>query len=155
MALAISLVALLLALIAAVTGWVALGRSRRARDQYRRIAGSDRDVVDVLLDRVTAIDANAKAVERLAALVEVTRDDVAHSLRHVAVVRYDAFRDVGGRRSFSAALLDDGGDGLVLTTLCGRTDSQTISKGVKGGAAVGLTTEETEAVRRAMGVDDR
>ena len=37
------------------------------------------------------------------------------ALRHVAVVRYDAFGDMGGRLSFSAALLDDSGDGLVLT----------------------------------------
>lgn len=151
----IAVLALAVAVSAFVMGFVALSRGRQARDRYRRISGTDRDVVDVLLDRVTAIDANTSAIGRLAALVEATRDDVAHSLRHVAVVRYDAFRDVGGRRSFSAALLDDSGDGVVLTTLCGRTDSQTIAKGVTGGTAGGLTDEETEAVRRAMGVDTR
>ena len=38
------------------------------------------------------------------------RHDIAQALRHVAVVRYDAFGDMGGRLSFSAALVDDGRD---------------------------------------------
>ena len=54
-------------------------------------------------------------VERQQAELERLRSDVAASLRHVAVVRFDAFGDMGGRLSFSAALLDDAGDGLVLT----------------------------------------
>jgi hypothetical protein len=31
----------------------------------------------------------------------------------VAVVRHDAFADMGGRLSFSCAVVDDAGDGLV------------------------------------------
>ena len=63
------------------------------------------------------------------------RVDLADALRHVAVVRYDAFGDMGGRMSFSAALLDDAGDGLVLTSINGRTETRTYAKGVKGGAS--------------------
>ena len=33
-----------------------------------------------------------------------------------ALLRYDAFEDVGGRLSFSCALLDDHGTGVVLTS---------------------------------------
>ena len=136
--------------MALIVAFRALGRSRRAERRYRAIGGSDKDVVDVLLDRVSAIDANAKAIDQLAQLVSNTRDEVAHSIRHLAVIRYDAFRDMGGRRSFSAALLDDTGDGLVLTNLCGRTESQTIAKGVTAGTGTGLSPEEQDAVKFAM-----
>lgn len=149
-ALAIAAAACGLAIIALIVAVMALRRSRRAERRYRAIVGSDRDVVDVLLDRVGAIDANAKAVEELARLLAVTRDDLAHSIRHLAVIRYDAFRDIGGRRSFSAALLDDTGDGLVLTNLSGRTESQTIAKGVTGGTGIGLSPEEQDAIKFAM-----
>ena len=37
------------------------------------------------------------------------RSDLEQALRHVAVVRYDAFGDMGGRLSFSAAVVDDRG----------------------------------------------
>ena len=59
------------------------------------------------------------------------RADLSDALRHVAVVRYDAFGDMGGRLSFSAALLDDAGDGLVLTSINGRSETRTYAKGVK------------------------
>lgn len=149
-ALIVAVVALVVAVAAICAAVVALRRSRRAERRYRAIVGSDPDVVDSLLARVAAIDANAAAVERLAGLVTATRDEVAHSIRHVAVIRYDAFRDMGGRRSFSAALLDDSGDGLVITSLCGRTESQTIAKGVTAGTGGGLSPEELDAVKYAL-----
>lgn len=75
------------------------------------------------------------------------RLDVADALRHVAVVRYDAFRDMGGRMSFSAALLDDAGDGLVISAIHGRTETRSYAKGVKGGTSdQQLSPEERQAI---------
>ena len=64
--------------------------------------------------------------------------DLADAIRHVAVVRYDAFGDMGGRLSFSVAMLDDSGDGLVLTSINGRTETRTYAKGVKAGSQRGV-----------------
>lgn len=150
LALVLAAAAAMLASVAALLSVMAWRRQRNDARHYRRISGSDRDVVDVLLDRVSDIDANRVALERLARLVDATREDVAHSIRHLSVIRYDAFRDAGGRRSFSLALLDDQGDGLVLTSLCSRTDSQTIAKGIAHGRTDGLSPEESEAVGYAM-----
>jgi hypothetical protein len=72
------------------------------------------------------------------------------ALRHLAVVRYDAFGDMGGRLSFSAALLDDAGDGLVLTSINGRTETRSYAKGVKAGASDhSLSPEEQQAISYA------
>jgi hypothetical protein len=68
----------------------------------------------------------------------------------VSVVRYDAFGDMGGRLSFSAAMLDDGGDGLVLTAIHGRSETRSYIKGVKGGASeASLSPEELQAISYA------
>lgn len=140
-------------LVAVVAVFIAARAQRTARDagrDYQRIAHADSDVVDVLLDRISGIDAATKTVEQLAELVQATRDDVAHSLRHVAVVRYDAFRDLSGRLSFSVALLDDSGDGMIMTSLHGRSEAQFIAKGVTKGSDEGLSPEEQQAVEYAL-----
>ena len=78
------------------------------------------------------------------------RGDLAQALKHVAVVRYDAFGDMGGRLSFSAALVDDAGDGVVLSSIHARGESRTYAKGVVGGRSdVTLTPEEQQALAAA------
>lgn len=73
-------------------------------------------------------------------------------LRHLAVVRYDAFGDMGGRLSWSLALLDDGGDGVVLTSIHGRSDARTYAKNVAAWSGEQqLSPEEEEAVTLARG----
>jgi hypothetical protein len=78
------------------------------------------------------------------------RADIAQALRHVAVVRYDAFGDMGGRLSFSAAVIDDRGDGLVFSSIHARGESRTYAKGdVGGGSDATLTPEEQQALAAA------
>ena len=75
----------------------------------------------------------------------------AGGLRHVAVVRYDAFGDLAGALSFSAALLDDDGTGLVLSSINGRSETRTYAKGVRDGVGEAtLSPEELEAVEQAL-----
>jgi hypothetical protein len=97
--------------------------------------------------RVVALESHRPAGDAdLAAL----RADLGQALRHVAVVRYDAFRDMGGRLSFSAAVVDDRGDGLVISSIHARGESRTYAKGVVGGASdATLSPEEQQALAAA------
>ena len=97
--------------------------------------------------RLTALEAHRPAGDAdLAAL----RADLGQALRHVAVVRYDAFGDMGGRLSFSAAVVDDRGDGLVISSIHARGESRTYAKGVVGGTSdATLTPEEQQALAAA------
>ena len=73
------------------------------------------------------------------------------SVRRVALLRYDAFEDVGGRLSFSCAMLDDHGTGVVLTSINGRQETRVYAKPVtEGTSAYNLSPEEEEAIRQAM-----
>ncbi len=82
--------------------------------------------------------------------LEALRGDLAQALRHVAVVRYDAFGDMGGRLSFSAAIVDDRGDGVVLSSIHARGESRTYAKGITGGGSdTTLTPEEQQALSAA------
>ena len=128
-----------------------VGRLRRAYDGL--VAGQEGSSFPAAVGRQTS------QVRALRAEVELLRDDLASALesggaaglRHVAVVRYDAFGDLAGALSFSAALLDDRGDGLVLSSINGRSETRTYAKGVRRGAGEApLSPEEQEAVEQAL-----
>lgn len=107
---------------------------------------------------VQAVERQQAASEGLRGDLKRLREDMARErangvggLRHVAVVRYDALSDMGGRLSFSAALLDDAGNGMVLTSINGRTETRTFAKGVRGGASEHtLSPEEQQAIGHAL-----
>jgi hypothetical protein len=82
--------------------------------------------------------------------VHALRTEVSDALRHLAVVRYDAFGDMGGHLSWSLALLDDGGNGVVLTSIHGRSDARTYAKNVSDWSCdQQLSPEEEEAIKFA------
>jgi hypothetical protein len=82
--------------------------------------------------------------------VHALRSEVSDALRHLAVVRYDAFGDMGGHLSWSMALLDDSGNGVVLTSIHGRSDARTYAKNVSDWSCdQQLSPEEEEAIKFA------
>lgn len=73
------------------------------------------------------------------------------AIRDVAVVRYDALEEMAGQLSFSVAMLNAHGDGVVLTSINGRTETRTYAKVVADGRGVHqLSPEEEHAVRSAQ-----
>jgi hypothetical protein len=81
------------------------------------------------------------------------QEQIEGGVRRVALLRYDAFEDVGGRLSFSCALLDDHGNGVVLTSINGRQDTRVYAKPVtRSSSTYNLSLEEEEAIRQAMAV---
>ena len=97
-------------------------------------------------------DLTGAGVEELRGEVEALRIEVGDALRHLAVVRYDAFGDMGGHLSWSLALLDDSGNGMALTSIHGRSDSRTYAKNIREWTCdQQLSPEESEAVAFARG----
>ena len=76
--------------------------------------------------------------------------DTAAAFRHLAVVRYDAFADTGGHLSWSIALADDSGSGVVITSIHGRYDTRTYAKGISDWSSdQPLSPEEETAISSA------
>lgn len=141
--------------VALVTGVVAnlrIGRLRRSLAVLESPDGRPESVLDALQRGTSETQALRAELSRAKADLDLARSELADALRHVAVVRYDAFGDMGGRLSFTAALLDDSGDGLVITSINGRTESRAYAKGVKDGRSdQSLSPEETQAIALALG----
>ena len=88
-------------------------------------------------------------LETLRDEVQILKADAAQAMRHVSVVRYDAFGDMGGHLSWSMALLDDDGHGVLLTSIHGRSDARTYAKSVANWVCDSQTSpEEDEALEQ-------
>jgi len=107
-------------------------------------------LVLLALGRVRAL---GKQVRRLAAAPRGGSAGAGHdtsALRHVGLVRYDAFADMGGRMSFSVAIYDDGGNGLVLSSINGRSETRTYAKPLTDlRSEHPLSPEEEQAIETA------
>ncbi|MGB0099168.1 MAG: DUF4446 family protein [Nocardioides sp.] len=100
--------------------------------------------------RGEGIDALPEDLHGLRQEVAALRAEAADALRHLAVVRYDAFGDMGGHLSWSVALLDDRGHGVVLTSIHGRSEARTYAKSIAGWSCEQqLSPEELEAIEHA------
>jgi Protein of unknown function (DUF4446) len=128
------LLLLVVSVAALAVGLVAL---RRTTVNARRI--SRRNPANVPAD-----------LEGLRGEVQALRVEATEALRHLAVVRYDAFGDMGGHLSWSMALLDDGGNGVVLTSIHGRSEARTYAKNIATWSCEqAMSPEEEEAVKFA------
>lgn len=143
-------VAGLLALVLAVRSALRLRQMRRTLALLQGGDGEE-SFVDAVGRKTRELEGLRTEVIDLTGQLGRVRSDLSDAIRHVAVVRYDAFGDMGGRLSFSVALLDDAGDGLVMSSINGRSETRTYAKGVKAGASeAALSPEEEQAVGFAL-----
>jgi len=145
-------VATLLSVLALI---VALAALALAGERYlrERMPGASRDAATEESDDGSgrSVSRIEGAVRQLAANQKKLAELAQASVRHVGVVRYDAFEDMGGRLSFSAAILDGNGDGLVITSINGRQDTRCYAKQVQNWTSIhNLSDEERQAIREAL-----
>lgn len=129
-------------------------RIRSLRRSYSLLQGDGDQAafVDVVARKTQEVAGLRQDLARQSKTLSSIQDDLADAIRHVAVIRYDALGDLGGRYSFSLALLDDSGDGLVLTSIHGRSETRTYFKGVRAGVSDDpLSPEELRAIAYAQG----
>lgn len=109
-------------------------------------------MLEVLANYTSRIDAFEKVLRKQNKRQEELFAMLGRSARNLGVVRYDAFDDMGGRMSFSAAFLDDHGNGLVITSINARAESRAYAKAISGGTSDhNLSTEEQAAIADALG----
>jgi hypothetical protein len=139
----------LVALAAALLLWSSLRKVRKAQAV---VIGSGRDdLVDFAVSLQTRADDLHRAVDEVAAGLARVDRRVDGALSRAALVRFDAFEDLGGQQSASLALLDASRSGIVLTAIQGRDHARIYVKELdRGRAPVALSPEEQQAIERAM-----
>jgi hypothetical protein len=151
-----SIQAALVGLTAVLFVWViilslAVRRFSRASRRLGAALREDSDVVQLVAKSLDDIERLFGKCDQLASVDRKNRSILSTALTHVGVVRYDAFSDVGGRLSFSAALLTEKGDGIVISSINGREASRVYAKPVEERSSTySLSQEEEQAIAQAV-----
>ena len=126
----------------------------RLNKRYRKMmSGMEGNNIETLL--IGHIDEVRKAINKVDQLDGECRRINAiatASIHQVGVVRFSAFEDTGSDLSFSLALLDGKKNGVVLSSIYGRSESRVYAKPVvEGQSTYYLTDEEKAALEKALG----
>jgi hypothetical protein len=131
------------------------GRLSRLRDRYETIFSGEEDpslgaAVEGLAARISNMNARS---ERLVVRTEQIDRALAHTIQGIGLVRFSAFEDTGGDQSFSLALIDGEGNGMVISALYGRDATRVYAKPVERWTSSRLmTSEEEQALAKARRV---
>jgi hypothetical protein len=79
--------------------------------------------------------------------LELIDSRIKKSIRGYSLIRYDAYEDTGGKQSFASGLIDESGDGFILSVITNRNHVGIYAKPVSRGTSLAsLTPEETSAL---------
>lgn len=77
------------------------------------------------------------------------------AFQKVGIVKYDAFNQMGGKLSFSLALLDENNNGFILNSVHSTDGCYSYTKEIENGVCkISLGEEEEKALNIAMGITD-
>ena len=107
---------------------------------------------DNLIRRVSEIEdlivCNKENMENIEKIFANLND----TFQKVGMVKYDAFHEMGGKLSFSLAMLNKMNDGFIINAMHSREGCYTyIKEIIKGNSVIILSEEEKEALDIAMG----
>ena len=78
--------------------------------------------------------------------------NMEHTFQKIGLIKYDAFQQMGGKLSFSLALLDENNNGFILNSVHSTEGCYTYTKEIKSGeCAISLGDEDQKALDQAIG----
>ena len=126
---------------------------RRLRRAQLAVLGShgERDLVAHAQDLGEQVRNLRDAVQGLDELLSAHRTELDKAFTRRAIVRYDAFRDIGGEQSASIALLDNNASGLVISMIHSRDYARIYVKQLRHSVPDrALSPEEVDVVEAAL-----
>lgn len=147
----IALMALVLVLIIIMI--VNVVQMKKLKKNYRIfMEGKDaKTLEDTLIKRLDQVDTLLAANEENAKNIEKIFQNMKFTFQKVGLVKYDAFHEMGGKLSFSLALLNETNDGFIINAMHSREGCYTYIKEIlDGNSIIVLAEEEQEALDMAM-----
>jgi hypothetical protein len=144
-------VLLLISIIVLIVTTVKLCKLRKRFEKFSqgRNAKSLEEEIGTMFEQNKAIkdqtDKNKRDIKFIYKVLEST-------FQKIGLIRYDAFSQMGGKFSFSLALLNEKNDGFIITSVHANEGCYTYSKEItKGECDTTLGPEEQQALDKAMG----
>ena len=106
---------------------------------------------ETLVTRLSQVDKLISANEANEKNIRKMFDNMKFTFQKVGLVKYDAFNEMGGKLSFSLAMLNEHNDGYIINAMHSREGCYTyIKEIIDGNSIIALSEEEKEALEMAM-----
>lgn len=113
---------------------------------------SQKDLISALNRFISQTETNSDAIKELSERLDQNIEDGKEHFQRLGFVRYNPFTDTGGDQSFSLCLLDEKGDGIVISSLHSRENTRLYSKQISSGQVENqvLSKEEQQVIKQAL-----
>src|SRR3989344_5577586 len=136
--------ALTLAGFLIVTFWIVKTEKRLRRFFVGKKAKDLEDTIITLENEIAKLN---KVVENIQKNIVIINTKLKKSIRGLEVKRFNPFPDQGSNQSFTIGMLNEEGDGVVVSSLYSRERMSVFAKPIKNGKSeYELTTEEKESL---------
>lgn len=132
-------------------------QTSKLKKKYKKfMSGKNaKSLEDTLIKRLDQVDSLMEANSANEKSINQIFKDMKFTFQKIGLVKYDAFNEMGGKLSFSLALLNQTNDGFVLNAVHSREGCYTyIKEIVDGNSIIVLAEEEQEALKMAMESND-
>lgn len=142
-----------LSLVLSVVTIILMVKQGKLTKRYKKFmkGSSSLSLEDKIFDTLTEINNLRQDSKKIHKELELINENLLVSMQKIAVVKYDAFMEMGGKLSFVLALLDKNNDGILLNSVhSSREGCYTYLKEIiKGESFLELSNEEREALEQA------
>ena len=126
---------------------------KKLKKNYRIfMSGKDaKTLEDTLIQRLDQVDSLLESNEENDRNIKVLSKNMQCTYQKMGLIKYDAFQEMGGKLSFSLAMLDMRNNGFIINAMHTREGCYTyIKEIIDGNSVIVLSEEEQEALKRAM-----
>lgn len=126
---------------------------RKLKKNYRIFMSGKtaKNLEDTLIKRLDEVDSLIASNSKNEELIRVLSQNMKYTYQKMGLIKYDAFHEMGGKLSFSLAMLDVRNNGFIINAMHTREGCYTyIKEIVDGNSIIVLSEEEQGALKRAM-----
>ncbi len=110
---------------------------------------------DTLIYRLEKVDELDQKNENNERLLKEMKEKMVGCYQKMGLLKYDALDEMGGKLSYTLALLNEKDNGFVINCVHSREGSYSyIKEIIDGNSIVGLSPEEDEALQKALNGED-
>ena len=126
---------------------------KKLKKNYRIfMSGKDaKTLEDTLIQRLDQVDSLLESNEENDRNIKVLSKNMQCTYQKMGLIKYDAFHEMGGKLSFSLAMLDMRNNGFIINAMHTREGCYTyIKEIIDGHSVIMLAEEEKEALDMAL-----
>lgn len=142
-----------LSIILLIITIILMVKQRKLNQRYRKfMKGSSCESLEAtIMENFTEIDRLIQDSHNVHRELDLINENLLTAVQKVAIIKYDAFMEMGGKLSFVLALLDKNNDGIILNSVhSSREGCYTYLKEIiKGESFLELSGEEKTALDQA------